>query len=153
MHVPTWAITVIATKKAFPAKTNQTKFANVIANPLLCIESPCLWIVPTISKLSEKTENSVLLFLINFMYEDVQIEKSLNLAYLVPAQYEPLSANDENTDSDNVIHNISTTASEPEVKMLPPIPINSKMIFPGDHTPVKKLCCKMPKFQKPLMRN
>ena len=52
---------------------------------------------------------------------------------MIPVQYEPYSANDENS-SEKVIHSISSTVSDTGVEMLLAIPVGSKMIFPGDHT-------------------
>ena len=91
--------------------------------------------------------------MIHLHYKDVKIGKSYNLAYLVPVLYEYVSEDDESTGSKSVINNISPTISEAEVKLLAAILIYSKMIFLGDHTPIKKLHCKMLIFQKLLKRN
>ena len=84
--------------------------------------------------------------MIKISYKDVKIGKNHTLACLVPALYDLLSAGDENTNSDNDIHNISTTISEAYVKMLPAIPINSKMIFLDIIHLSKKVYHKMLKF-------
>ena len=68
--------------------------------------------------------------MINLGYEDVNRQKNFTLAYLIPSQYEPLFEGNEGTDNENGMICISTTVSEPEVKVLPAMPINSKMIFP-----------------------
>ena len=49
-----------------------------------------------------------------------------------------MSADAENPGSENVIHNISTTVSEAEVGKVPAITTNNKMVFPADHTMVRK---------------
>ena len=62
-------------KSTFPVKTKLEKVANVDANPFLFLETPCLYVMPTIYRFWEKTLSNVLLFVINVGYEDMKIGK------------------------------------------------------------------------------
>ena len=72
----------------------------------------------------------MLLFIVNLGHEEVKIIKGHTLAYLAPA---------EETNKESETTNISAAPSETKVELLPAIPSNSKMIFPDDHTPVRKV--------------
>ena len=61
------------------------------------------------------------------------------LGYLGPTHHEDLSSSDEDPDIKIVASNISTTASEAKVEMLPVMPQNNKMLFSGDYRPVTKV--------------
>ena len=76
--------------------------------------------------------------MINVGYEGVKIGKGHTLAYLIHTHNEPYATDDKYA-GENAMHNISAEVSDMEVEMLPAVPINSKMTFPGDHTPVRKV--------------
>ena len=46
---------------------------------------------------------------------------------------------DEGNDNERLKNNISTTVSEVDIERLPADPINSKIVYPRDHTPVRKV--------------
>ena len=83
----------------------------------------------------------MLFFIINMGHEEMKIIKSCTLSYFTPAQYGNLSEVRQNN-QESVFSNIWATASETEVGILPAIPASSKMIFPGDHIPLRKLLLK-----------
>ena len=57
---------------------------------------------------------------------------------LTPAQYDNFSdVEEQNQESE--IGNISAAPSETRAELLPAIPSDSKMISPGNHTPVRKV--------------
>ena len=86
----------------------------------------------------EKVLNKILCFVINVGYKDTQMSKDHTLAYLTPAQYESYYETGE-AHSNIVIANILATILGHNVEILPAIPACSKMMFPGDHTPPRKV--------------
>ena len=111
--------------------------------PASCLESPYPPVVTKSCRFAEKILNRISTFVINLCHEDVKLKKKKHtLAYLVPTQYKPLSPDDEGTNNENAVYNIST-ASEAEVEILPTIPINSKLIFPENYTPMTYTCTHM----------
>ena len=90
----------------------------------------------------------MLLFIVNVGHEDIKIIKGHTLAYLTPAQCDNLSDAEENNQQSKIAH-ISAVTSETKAEMLPAIPVSSKMIFAGDHTPVSKYAkISIEKYQK-----
>ena len=86
----------------------------------------------------EMALNKMLLFIVN-VGDEMKISKGHTLAYLTPAKYDSFSETEENNNK-RVVTNISfVTTSETNVEILPAIPANSKMIFPGDHIPLRKV--------------
>ena len=129
-------IAVVPIKSIHPVRTNQKNW-KCVSSSFLCIDSPCKYVILTIYRFPEKILNKILLFVINACYENMNISKGLLLAYLLPLQYEPYLAIDENN-NEKIIHNILAVTSETYFKFLPAIQVGSKMIFHGDHTPIWK---------------
>ena len=113
------------------------KVQTVIANPFLCIGSPSLYMAPTVYIFPEKELNKMVLFIVNVGHEEVKIIKGHSLPYFTLSQYDNLTDARENQES--VIVNILVATSETKIEILPAIPENSKMIFPHDHTPLRKV--------------
>ena len=80
----------------------------------------------------------MLLFIINVNHKEMKIIEAPTMAYLTSTQHDNLSETGENN-KESVIVNVYAAASEPNVEMLPLIPTTSKMIFPGDHIPLRKV--------------
>ena len=80
----------------------------------------------------------MLLSVVHLGSEEVKIIKGHTFAYLNPAQYDNFSSV-EGTNQERKIANISAVPSETKGEIFPAIPSNSKMIFPGEHTPVRKV--------------
>ena len=115
------------------------KIANVIDNPLLCIESPSIYIIPMVCIFSEKKEVSrMLVFVVSLGNDEVKIIEGHTLASLAPAQYDNFS-NVEETNQEKETANISGVSSGSKAEIFPVIPSNSKMIFSGDHKLVRKV--------------
>ena len=103
----------------------------MVANPLLFVERACLYVVTTICRFAREQNEQDINLCNEFRLGRRKMGNNHTLMYLVPTQYDPLSVTDVNTGNDNVIHTISTTVSEAEVERLPPIPVESKTVFPG----------------------
>ena len=111
--------------------------ANIIANLFLCIESPSLYITPTVCLLLGKYVHRMLLCIVNLGHENVKIIGGCTLAYLTHAKFDSF-LDVEDTNQESKIGNIPAATLETKVEMLPAIPSNRKMIFPGYHTPDRK---------------
>ena len=67
--------------------------------------------IPTVCKFTNKQLNHILLFVIKFGHEDLQIGKDHTLGYLVTTHYEALSPYGENTSIESLDSNSLTTDS------------------------------------------
>ena len=133
-------IAVVLTKGTNSTCTLGTKdrISNVIANAFCCIESPFLYIIPTVCIFPEEEVNRMLLFILNLGHNEVKFIEGYTLAYLIPSQYENFSDTEE-TNQEGEIANISATISDTKASILLAIPSDGKMIFPCNHTPVRKV--------------
>ena len=87
----------------------------------------------------------MLLFMVNVGDDEGKIIQGCTLVYLTPAQYDNFSDVEEKN-QESEIANISAATSGTKAEILPAIPSNSKMIFPGEHTTVRKSCFKVQKY-------
>ena len=74
----TLTIALISTKVNFLAHMKYNPYTNIAANPVLCIEIPCLYIIPTFCHLSEKRAKQNFTFVIKLGHEDLEIQKNLS---------------------------------------------------------------------------
>ena len=88
--------------------------------------------------LPEKELNTLLLFIINLGHDEVKISKGCTLAYMSPDKYDNHLDVQENNQAGEIA-NISITTSKTNAEILPAFPSASKMIFPCDLTPVRKV--------------
>ena len=117
----------------------EDKIAHVITNPFTCIESPSLYVILIVCIFPENEVNRMLLFVVSLDHcEEVKIIKGHILAYLTPAQYENFSDVEE-TNQGCEIACISVATFGTKVEILQGIPLNNKIIFPGDHTSDRKV--------------
>ena len=140
VHLSPQTILVVVAKNTNTSNTSGTKdkFENVIASQFLCIESPALDMLPTVCIFPVNRVNKLLLFIVNVGQEEVTITKCCTLTYLTPAQYDNHSETMKNNQG-SLIANILVATSEIQGETLPSILTSSKMISPGDHTPLSKL--------------
>ena len=89
---------------------------NLVANPILFTEIPCLYIIPKVFFSQKKQWNNILLFIINLGHED--LKRKHTPGYLVPTNYKGLHLFDENANTKDILHNISISSSEKGVEML-----------------------------------
>ena len=75
-------------KQYYYRNKTKNKFANVIPNPFLRIESPSLYMISIVCIFPEKELNKLLLSIVNVSREEVKIIKGYIMAYLTPAQYD-----------------------------------------------------------------
>ena len=88
--------------------------------------------------LQAKELNTLLLFIVSLGHDEVNFSKGHTLAYLTPAKYDKFSDVQENNKVGEIA-NVCVTTSETNTEILPAIPSVSKMIFPGDPPPVRKV--------------
>ena len=82
----------------------------------------------------------------------MKIIKKLHFSIFTTAQYDNLSESEELV-QERKRANISASTSESKVKILPAIPSDSKIMFPGDHTPIGKYSFKTQKYQQKHKEN
>ena len=75
MIIPSQIIAIILTKSTSLVQTSHGNFSNIVANPLLCIEIPHLYVIPAVCTFSEKQLNQIPFSVINLGHKDLTIEK------------------------------------------------------------------------------
>ena len=80
----------------------------------------------------------MLLFVVNLGHDEVKIIKGHTLAYLTPIQYDNFSEVEE-INQESKIADISAAHVGTKAEIFPANPSDSKMIFPGDDTPIRKV--------------
>ena len=113
------SIAVIPTKSTSLDFMKVTPFANIMAYPLLCVQSLYLYVIPTVCCFSEKQLNNILLFVINLGHEDLKVGKLYFI--LAFTKYESVQSKNTKASVEDIVYSIST---EQGTERLPATAIN-----------------------------
>ena len=97
-----------------------TKLIEVIENPLLYIEQPCLCILDTLHKFYDRGQNECIMLAANISDEELRINKRITICFTCVADVTELYHNVEPTESINKVNDVDIEMNELAISKVAP---------------------------------
>ena len=121
-----------------------TELIEVIENPLLYIEQPCLCILDTLHKFYDKGQNKCIMLAANINDQELRINKGITICFMCVADVTEIHYDVKLTESIKEVNEVDIETKESAIsevvpkETLTPIPQNSSFMFHEDFYPTPR---------------
>ena len=125
------------------SKCITTELIEMIENPLMYVEQPCLCILDTLHKSYDRYQNKCIMLAANISDDELRTDKGITICFMCVADVTEIHHNAEPTESINESNDVDIETKESAINKVVPketlVPQNSSFKFQKDFYPKSKI--------------